>query len=251
MWAALPPGKVLLPAVGTAGTSCCAALCTASAATRPSRGCALEREGSAQRCGRESILLPGRPGQLCGPLPPLAPELARGRPCPAAGRSLRDICVLWGAGAQPAGCRLHSPGPACSLPSYGSVAPRRASSWPHAQHPHGPTQSIPIAPHRASPHPKQSIPVAPRRASPRRASPQPKPPAAGSLCTRARPLPERLCCLSLPSPTMSPEYLRQWGMPNPPTRWWAKGWGAQLAQRTGPPCGEGDGGPMLRLQRGR
>lgn len=48
---ALLPGKVLLPAVGTAGTSCCAALRTASAATRPSRGCTLERKGSAQWCG--------------------------------------------------------------------------------------------------------------------------------------------------------------------------------------------------------
>lgn len=151
------PGKVLLPAVGTAGTSCCAALCTASAATRPSRGCTLERKGSAQWCGWESILLPGQPGQPCGPLLPLAPELAREGPCPAAGLSSCDIRVLWGAGAQPAGCGCTAqPLPAACLP---------AGAWPHAGHPPGPMQGTPITLYRSSPRPHTDYPHGPCRAS--------------------------------------------------------------------------------------
>lgn len=151
--------KVLLAAVGTAGTSCCAALCTATAATGLSRGCAPEREGSAQRCGREIILLPG---QLRGRCPPRPPSW-HGEPCPPVGLPLPDICTHGAQehslpAAQPSACLqpavLRERGPAQGIP----VTPHRASPWPHRVslwlregRPSGPIESIPT-PHTEHPH---------------------------------------------------------------------------------------------------
>lgn len=63
---------------------------------------------------------------------------------PCSGPSLRDCRALWGAGAQPAGCRLHGPA-RLRLPAFGG---------------RGPTQGIPAVPKRTPDGPMQDTATA-------------------------------------------------------------------------------------------
>lgn len=159
LWAQLGPAAVL---------HC------AQAQLPPGRAGAAHRSVRAQRSGAAegASSSRGSPGAAAPPAPELAREsraLLWAFPCLTSVRT----------GHRSTACRLHSPAPACSPPSCGSAAPRRASPRPHTEHLYSPLQSTPVASHRAPPQPRAGHPHSRRCLLQAHTAPRPVPCQSG------------------------------------------------------------------------